>query len=85
MRRAEEPDEEEPDPEDEAIKRREARRPPGTRWEYKTLRADAPTASVEQLNMFGAKGWLLVTVYRLGEDWIYVFAREVIADDGAST
>lgn len=48
------------------------------KWEYMFLKADAPMASVEQLNVFGARGWLLVSLYPLGENVIYVFARELL-------
>lgn len=53
------------------------------KWEYMFLEAGAPTASVEQLNAYGAKGWLLLSVYPLGESVIYVFARELLEGGNA--
>lgn len=100
MRRAEDAAEEPEDPEEAAISKGGLRRPPirsfctkrklvemqtAVKWEYMFLKADAPTASVEQLNVFGARGWLLVSVYPLGESVIYVFARDLSSDgDGDS-
>ena len=51
------------------------------RFEYKAVAAEAPTATVEQLDEFGQDGWQLVQIYPLRESeqalsWIYLFMRE---------
>jgi len=46
-------------------------------WEYKTMSAAEPTASKQQLDEFGAQGWLLVQVYEWAGSWIYIFVREI--------
>jgi len=44
-------------------------------YENKILKTEAPIASEEQLNEFGADGWELTTIVFWDGNWYYYFKR----------
>jgi hypothetical protein len=46
-------------------------------FEYQQMMSKDPEVNEDQLNEMGAQGWLLVQVYQLPRNsmWLYIFAR----------